>query len=81
MQWKQIAKNWDRMKVVARERWTKLSDRDVDLVEGDRGELLVMLEERYGWDRERADREIRSWQESDQRPLSLNRPESLHRVT
>lgn len=80
MLWKQIANNWERMQVLAHERWNKLSERDLDSVEGDREELLVLLEQRYRWDRARADREVQSWQESDQRPPSLNRPESLGRT-
>ena len=80
MRWEQIAANWEWTRALARERWARLSDRDVDLVEGDREELIVTLEQRYGWDRSRAAKEVKSWQESDQHPPSLNRPESLHRA-
>lgn len=81
MQWEKIGANWERMRVLARERWPKLSDKDVDLVEGDREELITVLEQRYNWDRARADREVRTWQESDQQAPSLNRPQSLRRAS
>lgn len=81
MQWERIAANWERMRVLARERWSKLSDKDVDLVEGDRDELIAILQQRYPWDRTRAEKEVQTWQESDQYPPSLNRPQSLRRAS
>ncbi len=77
MEWARIAENWERMRVLARERWPKLSDRDLDLIEGDRNELIALLETRYSWDNERASHEVQTWQESDTQPPSFNRPESL----
>ncbi len=77
MEWARIAENWERMRVLARERWPRLSDKDLDLVEGDRTELIALLETRYGWDTERATHEVGTWQESDTHPPSFNRPESL----
>lgn len=81
MQWEKIAANWERMRVLARERWPKLTDKDVDLIEGDREELITTLESRYKWDHTRASKEVQTWQESDQQPPSLNRPESLRRAS
>lgn len=80
MKWEQIARNWDRMKTLARERWGKLSDRDVELVEGDRAELAQTLMGRYKWPKERAEIEVQEWQESGTRPPSFNRPESLRKA-
>lgn len=80
MKWEPIARNWERMKFLARDRWGKLSDRDLDLIDGDREELIVTLAERYKWPRERAENEVHEWQESDTRPPSFNRPESLRKT-
>lgn len=80
MEWERIADNWERMRVLARERWPKLTDKDVDMVEGDREELIALLEQRYHWERYRAEAEVRTWQVSDTQPPSLNRPTSLRKA-
>ncbi len=80
MKWDQIAHNWERTRFLARDRWSKLSDRDLDLIDGEREELIETLAERYKWPRERAENEVQEWQESDTRPPSFNRPESLRKT-
>jgi uncharacterized protein YjbJ (UPF0337 family) len=80
MKWDHIARTWERMKVLAQERWSKLGDRDLELIDGDREELILMLGERYKWPRERAALEVQDWQKSGVRPPSFNRPESLRKA-
>jgi uncharacterized protein YjbJ (UPF0337 family) len=42
----------------------ELTDDDLDVVEGKREELAGRLQERYGYARDQAEREIDSWLES-----------------
>jgi hypothetical protein len=81
MEWEKIGTNWERMQVVAHERWRRLSSSDLELIDGDREELVVMLVQRYKWDSERAEKEVQAWQQSDQHAPSLTRPNSLRRVS
>ncbi len=74
MQWKKIAANWERMSVVARERWRSLTSADTELVDGNREDLIEVLARRYKWDRERAESEVQAWQDSDTYAPSLTRP-------
>ena len=49
--WKQIrgeAKRW----------WGELTDDDLDKVEGDRDKLIGVMQERYGYARDKAEREV-----------------------
>ncbi len=74
MQWKNIGKNWERMAVVARERWSQLTEGDTELVDGNREDLVEVLARRYKWDLDRAESEVRAWENSDKYAPSLTRP-------
>jgi uncharacterized protein YjbJ (UPF0337 family) len=51
---------WKQMKGSVREWWGKLTDDDIDRIAGKRDKLLGVLQERYGWTRERAEDEIKA---------------------
>ena len=57
-----IAKgNFRQIKGKIKEQWGKLTDDEIDELEG-RAEILAgKLEERYGWDRAEAERQIREF--------------------
>jgi uncharacterized protein YjbJ (UPF0337 family) len=46
------------MKGEARKQWGKLTDDDWEQVAGERDKLFGRLQERYGWERDRAEREV-----------------------
>jgi uncharacterized protein YjbJ (UPF0337 family) len=49
---------WKQMKGSVREWWGKLTDDDVERVGGKKDRLVGVLQERYGYTRERAEEEI-----------------------
>jgi uncharacterized protein YjbJ (UPF0337 family) len=49
---------WKQMKGQAKQAWGKLTDDDLDRISGSRDELVGLIQERYGWERERAEREV-----------------------
>lgn len=53
---------WNQLKGMARQQWGKLTDDDIERIAGSKDELLGRLQERYGYDRERAQREIDDWE-------------------
>jgi uncharacterized protein YjbJ (UPF0337 family) len=61
MNWDQIQGNWAKAKGKVREQWGKLTDDDLTLINGKREELAGRLQERYGMEKERAEREIDNW--------------------
>lgn len=58
MNWDRIEGQWKQFKGQARQKWGKLTDSDLDRVSGKREELAGVLQERYGYEKDRAEREI-----------------------
>lgn len=63
MHWEEIQKGWDQFKGMAKEKWGKLDDADLDAIGGDREKLIARLQELYGCSREQAETELKefSW--------------------
>ena len=49
---------WHQLKGEVKSQWGKLTDDDVDRVEGDTERLIGRLQERYGYARQDAQREV-----------------------
>jgi uncharacterized protein YjbJ (UPF0337 family) len=49
---------WAQMKGKVKQQWGKLTDDDLDRISGKREELVGLMQERYGWERERAETEF-----------------------
>jgi uncharacterized protein YjbJ (UPF0337 family) len=52
---------WNQLKGNVRKQWGKLTDDDVDQIQGDSEILLGRLQERYGRTKEEAQKEIDTW--------------------
>ena len=52
---------WKQLRGEVRQRWNKLTDDDLDVVDGKLESLEGRLQERYGWEKERARNEIAGW--------------------
>lgn len=52
---------WKQLKGSAQAQWGKLTDDDLDWVEGRREQLIGKVQERYGKDREAAREEVDTW--------------------
>ncbi len=48
MNWDQVEGNWKQLKGLAREKWGKLTDDELDMIEGKRERLTGKIQERYG---------------------------------
>jgi uncharacterized protein YjbJ (UPF0337 family) len=57
MNWDQIEGKWKQYKGDAKAKWGKLTDDDLDVAAGRRDKLAGRIQERYGYERERAERE------------------------
>lgn len=57
-----IQGSWKQLKGKAQSKWGKLTDDVFDVADGNRTYLAGKLQERYGWDRDRADNEIRDFE-------------------
>lgn len=55
--------NWPETKPQVLARWTKLTDEDLQRIDGDHDELIDALAERYGWAKEQAERQVKEFEE------------------
>ena len=64
MTWDEIKGNWREYKGRLKEKWGELTDDDLDRIEGKRDQLLGILQNRYGRTREKAENELRDFEDS-----------------
>lgn len=64
MNWDQVEGKWDQFRGKVQQQWGKLTDNDLSRVSGARTELSGRLQERYGFAKEEADRQIEDWLKS-----------------
>ena len=56
-----ISGKWQQLKGQAQSKWGELTDDVFDVAAGDSKYLAGKLQEQYGWDRDRAEREVREF--------------------
>jgi uncharacterized protein YjbJ (UPF0337 family) len=65
MNWDQIEGNWKQFKGMVKEKWGQLTDDDLKQAAGKRDQIIAILQKRYGYERDRAERELdelsRTW--------------------
>lgn len=59
--WDRIAGNWKQFTGSARERWGKLTDDDLVVIDGKREQLVGKIQERYGIIQDQAERQVADW--------------------
>jgi uncharacterized protein YjbJ (UPF0337 family) len=57
MNWDQIEGRWKQVKGEAKRRWAQLTDDDLSAIGGQRDKLAGKLQERYGYAKDRANKE------------------------
>ena len=64
---------WAQLKGHVREKWGKLTDDDVEKIQGRTQQLIGKLEERYGLAREEAQRQVDGWVREDRAEVARSR--------
>lgn len=49
---------WNQLKGKVRQQWGNLTEDDIEIVAGKRDQLVGMLQEKYGYSQEKAEREV-----------------------
>ncbi len=60
--WDQMKGNWTQFKGHIRQQWGKLTDDEIDQIEGQREILIGKLQERYGIAREEAEKQVKAFE-------------------
>jgi uncharacterized protein YjbJ (UPF0337 family) len=66
MNWDRIEGNWKEFKGKVQQKWGKLTDDDMNVIEGKRSQLPGRLQQRYVVARDEAERRIDFWLNSTQ---------------
>jgi uncharacterized protein YjbJ (UPF0337 family) len=64
MNWDIIKGKWKQMTGSVKERWGKLTDNDLTTIGGMRDQLVGKLQERYGYAKDQAEREVAEFEQS-----------------
>ena len=64
MNWDQVQGKWKQMTGEVRTRWGKLTDDDLHTIGGEKDKLVGRIQERYGIQKEQAQREVDEWNNS-----------------
>lgn len=69
MNWDQVVGNWKQLKGNVKQQWAKLTDDDLDLINGKREELAGKIQAAYGVSKEEAEQQLDDWQNKQQNNL------------
>lgn len=64
MSGEEYRRRWPELKARAKQLWSRLSDDDLDRIDGQRENLIVALEERYGRTRQELEPEVRDFEQN-----------------
>ncbi|SUG97662.1 stress-response protein [Salmonella enterica subsp. enterica] len=63
--------NWKQFKGKMKEQWGKLTDDDMTVIEGKRDQLVGKIQERYGYQKDQAEKEVVDWETRKQLSLVI----------
>lgn len=59
-----IKGNWKEIKGKVKQQWGKLTDDDLQQIDGKRKELIGTIQKQYGYARDQAEEEVKKWEDS-----------------
>jgi len=79
MNWDQVQGKWKQVKGSAKTRWGKLTDDDLDVVAGQRDQLVGRIQERYGIAKDEAQTQVDEWNRTLDQENEYQRQRNLER--
>jgi uncharacterized protein YjbJ (UPF0337 family) len=62
MNWDRAAGNWKMFRGKVKEKWGKLTDDDLSMINGKRDQFIGRLQERYGIAKDESERRVAEWE-------------------
>ena len=59
---------WKQLKGQVKQQWGKLTDDDLEQISGHKDEVIGLVQERYGWEREKPEMEVNDFFEKNSKP-------------
>jgi uncharacterized protein YjbJ (UPF0337 family) len=69
----QMKGKWKQLKGSVKAKWGKLTDDDLDVIDGEREQLIGRIQERYGVAKEEAQRQVDEWKEVSEHQVDEKR--------
>ena len=69
MNWDQVTGNWKQFQGKVKAKWGKLTDDDLTQVAGKRDELAGILQKKYGWAKDEAERQVDEFSRGLDKPV------------
>ena len=76
----QLQGKWKQLKGVAKERWGKLTDDDLEVINGERDQLIGRIQERYGIAKDEARKQVDEWSYSESPRVGSSEAEKRRRA-
>ena len=61
MNWDRVEGNWKQLKGKAKQKWGKLTDDELDIIAGQRDELVGKVQQSYGLAKDEAEKQVDEW--------------------
>jgi len=61
MNWDRVEGNWRQFAGKVKEKWGKLTDDDLQVIDGQQDQLVGRIQERYGVAKEEALKQVKNW--------------------
>ena len=61
MDWNRVEGNWKQVKGKVKEQWGRLTDDDLDVINGRRDQLEGKIQERYGLAKDQVNQDVNDW--------------------
>lgn len=72
MNWDRIEGNWKQFKGSVKTQWGKLTDDQLDIINGNRERLTGKLQEAYGISKDEAEKQLTNWQDRQKDMTAAN---------
>ncbi len=63
--WEQVEGNWNQFAGKVKQKWGKLTDDDLTVINGQRQELIGKVQERYGIAKAEAEKQVKDWERTE----------------
>jgi uncharacterized protein YjbJ (UPF0337 family) len=81
MNWDRIQGQWKQMKGKVKAKWGKLTDDDLGVIAGHKDQLIGRIQERYGIQKDEAERQVQEWHDSQTEENEPKRDRELRRAS
>ena len=77
MDWNRVEGNWKDMKGKIKEKWGKLTDDDLTVINGKREQLEGRIQQRYGYAKDQAKKDVDDWYRGGKTHRPMKKPWAL----